>query len=95
MRSRTAGKMVERKAAVEHHSVTLTVTQPLRNNLAEKLILCFDSDRDLMGGNLYMAFSLSHTRSVSISHVRRCNYNNETYLFVEAPINFDNRGQTC
>ena len=85
--------MVERKAAGKHQSVTLTVTQPLQSSLAEKVILCFDSDRDLMGGNLYMAFSLSHTRSVSISHVRRCNYNNE---FVEAPINHVyNRGQTC
>ena len=82
MRSRTAGKLVDRKAAVARHSVTVTrsLGKDLAERVAGKLLLCFDSNHDLISGNWYTAFSLSHTRNVCISLGCRCNCNSETYL---------------
>ena len=72
MRSRTAGKRVDREEAVARQSVNVTVSsQSLGKDLAErvaghgKLLLYFDSNHDLMGGNfVHDFFALAHTQRV-------------------------------
>lgn len=65
---------VDRKAAVAHQPVVVTVTPSLGKDSVDRVagkvlqISCFDSNRDLMGGNLYMASSPSHTHSVCTWH---------------------------